>query len=113
MKKKVISIAILVIIVLIATTNNVYAKTPINPINNVYNEGIYKLNKNDAGKYQLQFKFLNKDIDSAIIVLDKNADILYKNINCNRKCNAGTITNKDTIVIITDGEVELSFTKIN
>ena len=112
MRKKVISIAILVIIVLITTTNNVYANTPINPINNVYKEGIYKLNKNDTGEYQLQFQFLNKDIDSAIIVLDENADILYKNINCNRKCNAGIITNKDTIVIITDGEVELSFTKI-
>ncbi|MBD7914636.1 hypothetical protein H9660_05710 [Clostridium sp. Sa3CUN1] len=113
MRKKLISIAILVIIVLIATTDNVYANTPINPINNVYKEGIYKLNKNDTGEYQLQFQFINKDIDSAIIVLDENADILYKNINCNRKCNAGIITNKDTIVIITDGEVELSFTKIN
>ena len=112
MRKKIISVAILVMIVLIATTNSVYAKTPISPINDVYKEGIYKLNKNDTGEYQLQFQFLNKGINSAIIVLDENADILYKNINCNRKCNAGTITNKNTIVIISDGEVELSFTKI-
>lgn len=113
MKKKLISIVILVMICLVVTTNTVYAKIPINPSNDIYKEGIYKLNKSDTGQYQLQFQFLNKDVNSAIIVLDENAGILYKNINCNRKCNAGIITNKDTIVIITDGEVQLSFTKIN
>ena len=112
MRKKVIYIATLIITVLIFATNNVYANTPITPINNAYKEGIYKLDKNDKGEYNLQYQFLNKDSDSAIIVLDQNADIVYKNINCNRKCNAGTITNKNTIILITDGEVELEFTKL-
>lgn len=113
MRKKVIYIATLIITVLIFTTNNVYANTPITPINNAYKEGIYKLDKNDKEEYNLQYQFLKKDSNSAIIVLDENADIVYKNINCNRKCNAGTITSKNTIILITDGEVELDFTKIN
>ena len=113
MRKKVIYIATLIITVLIFATNNVYANTPITPINNAYKEGIYKLDKNDKGEYNLQYQFLKKDSNSAIIVLDENADILYKNVNCNRKCNAGTITNQNTIILITDGEVELDFTKLN
>lgn len=43
MRKKSIYIAVLIITAIIFTTNNVYANTPINPINNVYKEGIYKL----------------------------------------------------------------------
>ena len=113
MKKKIIAIASLIIISLIFLTSNVYASEPINPINNIYKEGIYELNKSDIGSYQLQFRFVDPDKDSAIIVLDENADIVYKNINCNRVCNAGVITNKNTIVIITEGEVELSFTKVS
>lgn len=113
MKKQLIYIATLIMMVLIFITDNVYANAPITPINNVYKEGIYNLYENDKGEYNLQYQFLNKDSDSAIIVLDENADIVYKNINCNRKCNAGTITNKNTIILITDGDVELDFTKIN
>ncbi|WP_195987572.1 hypothetical protein [Clostridium sp. D53t1_180928_C8] len=113
MRKKLTYIAILTITVLIFATNNVYANTPISPIDTVYKEGIYKLDKSDKGTYNLQYRFLNSDSDSAIIVLDNNAGILYKNINCNRKCNAGTITNKDTIILITEGEVALYFTKVN
>ncbi|WP_195990248.1 hypothetical protein [Clostridium sp. D53t1_180928_C8] len=113
MRKKVIYIVVLIITAIIFNTKNVYANTPIAPINNIYEEGIYQLNKSDKGEYNLQYQFLNKDGDSAIIVLDENADIVYKNINCNRKCNAGTITNKNTIILITDGEVQLDFTKIN
>ena len=92
MRKKLIYITTLIIAALIFTTNNVYANTPINPINSTYKEGIYKIDKSDNGTYNLQYQ--------------------YKNINCNRKCNAGTITNKNTIILITDGEVELDFTKI-
>lgn len=112
MRKKVMYIIGLIIAIIIFTTSNVYATTPITSINNIYKEGIYKLDKNDIGEYNLQYEFLNKDRESAIIILDKNEDIVYKNINCNRKCNAGTITNKNTIILITDGEVELEFTKI-
>lgn len=92
-------------------TYKVYASTPINPINEVYKEGIYQLNKYDNGSYDLKFQFLDKDSKSAIIVLNQNADIVYKNINCNRLCNAGNITNQNIIIIITEGEVALNFSK--
>lgn len=93
-------------------THKVYASTPISPINQVYKEGIYQLNKYDNGTYELKFQFLNKDKSSSIIVLDQNSDIVYKNINCNRLCNAGNITNQNIIIIITEGEVALNFSKI-
>ena len=109
MRKKIIYITSLILISLFISTATVYASTPITPISNVYKEGIYQLNSNNTGSYELQFQFLNSNKDSTIIILDKNADIVYKNINCNRKCNAGTITNKNIIVVITDGEVELNF----
>ncbi|MEN8079398.1 hypothetical protein ABFP60_20810 [Clostridioides difficile] len=112
MRKKAMYIIGLIIAIIIFTTRNVYAITPITPINNIYKEGIYTLDENDIGEYNLQYEFLKKDSESAIIILDKNEDIVYKNINCNRKCNAGTITNKNTIILITEGEVELEFTKI-
>ncbi|MGG7177377.1 hypothetical protein ACQPU1_07300 [Clostridium paraputrificum] len=59
------------------------------------------------------YEFVDKNKKAAIIVLDAEFNITYKNINCNRRCNAGTITNKDTIVIIGDDEAALFFTKIN
>lgn len=62
------------------------------------------------GNYNLQYQFLNKDNKSAII-LDENYDVLYKNINCSRLCNAGIITNKNTIIVV-GGEISFYFTKI-
>lgn len=113
MRKKIICIASLIIISLTILTAKVYASEPINPINNVYKEGIYKINEANTGAYDLKFQFINSNKDSTIIILDENADIVYKNINCNRRCNAGTITNKNIIIVITEGEVELYFTKVN
>jgi predicted transcriptional regulator len=111
MKKKVIILLSSIFLCLIISAVKVNASTPISPISEVYKEGIYQLNKEDTGSYNLQYQFLNKDKDSAIIILDENDDIVYKNINCNRKCNAGVITNKNKIIIISDGEVMLDFTK--
>ena len=111
MKKRFFILLSSLIIVLNFIILTAHADVPIHPIDAVYKEGIYKLSPADKNSYALQFQFLNTDKDSAIIVLDQNADIVYKNINCNRKCNAGTITNKNTIVLITDGEVALYFTK--
>lgn len=113
MTKKIIYIVALIVLAMSFTANKAYASIPISTNNNVYKEGIYNIDQSDKGEYQLQYQFLNKDKDSAIIVLDNKADIVYKNINCNRKCNAGIITNNNTIILITDGEVQLDFTKIN
>lgn len=54
-----------------------------------------------------------KNVQSTIIVLDENYDIVYKNINCNRRYNAGTITNKSTIIIVGSDEVSFYFTKLS
>lgn len=111
MKNKFIILLSSIFLCLIIFTVKVNASTPISPISEVYKEGIYQLNKEEIGSYNLQYQFLNKDRNSAIIVLDENDDIVYKNINCNRKCNAGLITNKNKIIIISNGEVMLDFTK--
>ncbi|MDY3360631.1 MAG: hypothetical protein SOY04_09545 [Clostridium celatum] len=111
MKKRFFILLSSLIIVLNFIIFTAHANAPIQPIDATYKEGIYQLSPSDKNSYALQFQFLNPDKDSAIIVLDQNADIVYKNINCNRKCNTGTITNKNTIVLITDGEVALYFTK--
>ena len=111
MKKRFFILLSSLIIVLNFIILTAHANVPIQPVDSVYKEGIYKLSPADKNSYSLQYQFLNPDKDSAIIVLDQNADIVYKNINCNRKCNAGTVTSEDTIVLITDGEVALYFTK--
>lgn len=105
-------LGLIIVLTICNFTHKVYASTPISPINEVYKEGIYQLNKYDNETYELKFQFLNKDKNSAIIVLDQNADIVYKNVNCNRQCNAGSVNNKNIIIIITDGEVALNFSKI-
>lgn len=83
----------------------------IKPVNKTYNPGIYILDKSDKDSYNLMYEFQGKNEKSAIIILDGNYDIVYKNINCNRRCNAGTITNKSTIIIV-GGEVDFYFTKL-
>ena len=113
MKKRFFILLASLVIILNFTILTTHANVPIQPSDAVYKEGIYQLSPSDAGSYELKFQFLNNARDSAIIVLDKKADIVYKNINCNRKCNAGTITNKNTIVIITDDEVAFYFEKLN
>lgn len=113
MKKRfAILLSAIALFTMIFTTNTyAYTNATIPPTDSVYKEGIYRLDPNDTGSYNLQFKFLNPEKNSAIIILDENADIVYKNINCNRKCNAGTITNKNTIILISDGETALYFSK--
>lgn len=113
MRKKIFYITSCIILFLIISTSKAYASTPISPIDNVYKEGVYQLDESYKGSYDLKFQFLNSSKNSTIIILDENADITYKNINCNRKCNAGTITSKNTIIVITDGEIELIFTRIS
>lgn len=113
MKKKItILLSVIALFTMLFITNTyAYSNATIPPTDSVYKEGIYRLDPNDTGSYNLQFKFLNPEKNSAIIILDENADIVYKNINCNRKCNAGTVTNKNTIILISDGETALYFSK--
>ena len=113
MKKKSLIFISSIMLCLLILTSNAYANEVIPPVNEVYKSGIYELDKNDTGSYNVMYEFVDKDKKAAIIVLDSEFNITYKNINCNRRCNAGTITNKDTIVIVGDDEAALFFTKVN
>lgn len=110
-KKTMIFLSSLILCCMILTVKA--SSVTINPINNVYKEGIYQIPKNDNNSYNVSYQFLDKSKKSTIIVLDENYDIQYKNINCNRKCNAGIITNKNTLVIIGDSEAAIEFSKID
>ena len=96
---------------LITLKTYAFAPTLIYPIDDVYIEGIYMLNSSDNEEYNLQFDFLNSKTNSSIIILDENFDIMYENSNCNKKCDVGIITNKNTIILITKDEIALYFTK--
>ncbi len=58
----------------------------------------------------LPIKMLIVIEDAMVIILDENYDITYKNVNCNRRCNGGTITNKNTIIVV-GGEIAFYFEK--
>lgn len=94
-------------------TSKAYANEFIEPSNQIYKAGIYQLNPKDRYKYNLMYQFTDENKKSAIIILDDDYDISYKNVNCHRKCNAGIVTNKNTIVIVGDSEVVFYFTKLN
>lgn len=111
MKKRVLTFLSLILLCFTLLSTKANADEILEPINNTYKSGIYILNKSDMGKYNLQYQFVNKDKMSAIIVLDENYDITYKNINCNRRCNGGTITNKNTIIVVGD-DVSFYFNRI-
>lgn len=111
MRKRVLTFLSLILLCFTLLSTKANADEIIEPINNTYKPGIYMINKSDIGKYNLQYEFLNRDKKSAIIVLDEKYDVLYKNINCARKCNAGTITNKNTIIVVGD-EIAFYFSKI-
>lgn len=114
MKRKFMVLLILIIfsITILASTVCASAMTTLYPNNEIYKEGIYKLDKNDKGSYKLEYTFPTKNKSCTIIILDSNNDTIYKNSECQGKCNAGIITNQNTIIIITDGEVALFFNKV-
>ncbi len=87
MKKKVLTCLSIILLCLAISNSKVKADEEIYPINNTYKPGIYILNKNDKNSYNLTYEFVNKGQKSAIIILDENYDITYKNVNCNRRCN--------------------------
>ncbi|WP_394857273.1 hypothetical protein [Clostridium paraputrificum] len=110
MKKKALTCLSIILLCLAISNSKVKADEEIYPINNTYKPGIYILNKNDKNSYNLTYEFVNKGQKSAIIILDENYDITYKNVNCNRRCNGGTITNKNTIIVV-GGEIAFYFEK--
>ena len=104
MKKKVLTCLSIILLCLAISNSKVKADEEIYPINNTYKPGIYILNKNDKNSYNLTYEFVNKGQKSAIIILDENYDITYKNVN------GGTITNKNTIIVV-GGEIAFYFEK--
>ena len=111
MKKKALILLSVLMLFFTFSASKASATDKIAPIDKVYTSGIYQLNTNPNENYNLMYHFLDENKQSAIIVLDGNYDITYKNINCHRKCNAGTITSKNTIIIVGESEVALYFEK--
>lgn len=111
MKKFFLIFALTIILCFTILIPNTYADEIIYPVNNAYKSGIYKLDKSDSYKYNLMYEFSNKNLHSGIIILNENYDMVYKSINCNKRCNAGTISNNSTIVIVGNDEVSFYFSK--
>lgn len=112
MKKTIIKFLSLIILCFLLITSKVNADEFIKPVDNTYKPGIYVLEQSSKSSYNLMYRFLKQNEKSAIIVLDNDYDIVYKNVNCNRKCNAGIIDGSNTIIII-GNEAALYFTKTN
>lgn len=110
MKKKVLTCLSVILLCLTILNSQVKADEEIYPINNTYKPGIYSLNKNDKNSYELTYEFIGKEKKSSIIILDENYDVLYDNNSCDKICNGGTITNKNTIIVV-GGEIAFYFEK--
>ena len=110
MKKKVLTCVSVILLCLAISNFKVKADEEIYPINNTYKPGIYSLNKNDKNSYNLAYEFVDRGKKSNIIILDDNYDIIYDNNNCDGICNGGTITNKNTIIVV-GGEIAFYFEK--
>lgn len=108
MKKILISVIMLISILTVFETK-AYAYAPIYPINNLYKEGIYRLDPNEAGKYELKYELPSKGGNSKIFILDENFNIKHESSTCEGRCSAGSITNKDRIVIVGENGVSLFF----
>ena len=110
--KKIICLIILIISLFSTQTGSSTLAIPISPITDVYKEGIYQLDKGYTGEYNLECMCLKPQENSSLIILDEHAYTLYKNADKIGKFNAGIVTNEDTIILVTDSEAELIFTKI-
>lgn len=108
MKKKILTCVSIILLCLTISSSKIKANEEIYPINNTYKPGIYSLNKNDKNSYKLTYEFADKGKKSSIIILDENYDVLYDNNSCDEICNAGTITNKNTIIVV-GGEIAFYF----
>ena len=82
-----------------------YASTQLTPINSIYKEGIYKISVKDSNSYNLQYRLVTPNQECTIFLLDENDNIIFRNSKCHKQCEVGMITNKNTLLIITEGEV--------
>ena len=104
---------------------NFYKKSP----NEVEKKVCYKLLNKDKPckdccfaqvvKYKKEIKLeryipeLNKIMNTSYTpVLDENNNTIFKSSECRDQCDAGIITNKDTLIIITEDQVSLYFNKV-
>lgn len=102
-----ISILLTVMFLFPSQTNAI----PLSPINNSFKEGIYRLPMEDNSTYSIKYKQIDNKPFS-IFVLDENNNVIFKNSKCSGECSAISINNKNTLIIITKGELFLYFDKI-
>lgn len=112
MKKRFFILVSLLIAFILLFPSNSYASTTLSPVNGNYTEGIYKIDAKDSSSYNLQYRFLTPNEKCTIIILDENNNTIFKSIKCPNQCDAGIINNKNTLIILTDGEVFLYFNKL-
>lgn len=109
MKTKILILCLLILTFFFNFIANANTLNTIPPNNKTYQEGIYRLDKSDSKTYSLKFEFLNNSPTSAIIILDENNRIVYENSNCEDRCSAGKITNKNAIIVLGEGGTLLFF----
>ncbi|QUF85313.1 hypothetical protein KDJ93_19855 (plasmid) [Clostridium butyricum] len=112
MRKRFFILSTLLIVFTLLFTSKSYAATPLYPVNNIYTEGIYKIPKSVFDSYNIQYKLVNHNKKCTIIILDENNNTIFKSSECRDQCDAGIITNKDTLIIITEDQVSLYFNKV-
>ncbi|WP_191025655.1 hypothetical protein [Clostridium butyricum] len=89
-----------------------YAATPLYPSDSLFSEGIYKISDKDSSSYTINFKFLTPTQETTLLILDENNNVIFRNNKCATQCDAGIITNKNTLIIISESSVFLYFNKI-
>ena len=112
MKKRFLILVSLLIAFILLFPSNSYASTTLSPVIGNYTEGIYKIDAKDSSSYNLQYRFLTPNEKCTIIILDENNNTIFKSSECRDQCDAGIITNKDTLIIITEDQVSLYFNKV-
>ncbi|KQB76802.1 MAG: hypothetical protein ACLSXT_03385 [Clostridium butyricum] len=89
-----------------------YAATPLYPSDSLFSEGIYKISDKDSSSYTLKFRFLTPTQETTLLILDEDNNVIFRNSKCSNQCDAGIITNKNTLIIITKSDVFLYFNKL-
>ncbi|MEQ3339251.1 hypothetical protein [Clostridium butyricum] len=112
MRKRFFILSTLLIVFTLLFTSKSYAATPLYPIDSIYTEGIYKIPKTDSDSYNLQYRLVNNNKSCTIIILDEHNNTIFKSSECRNQCDAGIISNKNTLIIITEGQVSLYFNKV-
>lgn len=107
MRSKILIAIILTFFIVICNNINTYAL----PSSDVYKQGIYKLT--DDATYNADVKLI-KGPQTTLILMEKNQNVvLYIKLYLNEELKLTELGKDYTITIIGDGEVAITYNKIN